>query len=318
MYKKKSFTLIELLVVIVIIGILAGVIMISTSSSIDKANFAKAKVFEESVQNNLAANMVSAWDADHVTKGTTWTLNDKWGNNNGTFYDGTLTTCSTTACPQIVNDKQMGNVLSFDGVNDYIDCGNDSNLYPKKGSLTVSGWVYHKNYTTYPKSLFPIGTSDAYQVGISGWQIGYASNVNTGINVVLNDGINKVADFMVWDNGYKPNDIKNSWAYIVVVFDRNNGKSYSYVNGIKQSGEVNISNVSGEIINTRIVKLGDQMGWMMDGLIDDVRIYNTALSSSQIKQNYVAGLNSMLANGNISKEEYNERINNLAYNDNNE
>jgi prepilin-type N-terminal cleavage/methylation domain-containing protein len=54
MNKQKSFTLIELLVVIVIIGILAGVIMISTSSSIDKANIAKVKVFEESVQNNLA------------------------------------------------------------------------------------------------------------------------------------------------------------------------------------------------------------------------------------------------------------------------
>ena len=44
MRNNKSFTLIELLVVIVIIGILAGVIMISTSSSIDKANFAKAKL----------------------------------------------------------------------------------------------------------------------------------------------------------------------------------------------------------------------------------------------------------------------------------
>ncbi len=53
-------------------------------------------------------------------------------------------------------------------------------------------------------------------------------------------------------------------------------------------------------------------------MIDDVRIYNAALSSAQIKQNYIAGLNSMLANGNISKQEYNERINNLAYNDNNE
>ncbi|MGI6341031.1 MAG: type II secretion system protein [Minisyncoccales bacterium] len=43
MKKNKSFTLIELLVVIVIIGILAGVIMISTSSSIQKANIAKVK-----------------------------------------------------------------------------------------------------------------------------------------------------------------------------------------------------------------------------------------------------------------------------------
>jgi len=120
MNKQKSFTLIELLVVIVIIGILAGVITISTSSSIDKANIAKSKVFEESVQNNLAAHMVSAWDADHVTKGVTWVLNDKWGNNNGTFYDNTSTACTTSLCPQIVADNQMGNVLSFDGVYDYV------------------------------------------------------------------------------------------------------------------------------------------------------------------------------------------------------
>jgi len=69
---NKSFTLIELLVVIVIIGILAGVIMISTSSSIDKANIAKLKVFEESVANNLAANMVSRWKLDG-------NANDSWG-----------------------------------------------------------------------------------------------------------------------------------------------------------------------------------------------------------------------------------------------
>ena len=49
------------------------------------------------------------------------------------------------------------------------------------------------------------------------------------------------------------------------------------------------------------------------GLVDDFRIYNAALSTAQIKQNYIVGLNSLLANGNISKEEYNQRLNNLAY-----
>ncbi|HOI60242.1 MAG TPA: prepilin-type N-terminal cleavage/methylation domain-containing protein [Candidatus Pacearchaeota archaeon] len=71
-----SFTLIELLVVIVIIGILAGTIMISTSSSVTKGNIAKGKVFEESVQNNLSVGMVSRWKLDE-TSGTVAV--DSWG-----------------------------------------------------------------------------------------------------------------------------------------------------------------------------------------------------------------------------------------------
>ena len=86
MIKNKSFTLIELLVVIVIIGILAGVIIVSTSSSISKASIAKVKVFENSIQNELGANMVSRWKLDEVI-GTT-TTPDAWGSNTGTLGDG--------------------------------------------------------------------------------------------------------------------------------------------------------------------------------------------------------------------------------------
>src|SRR5574344_2332815 len=84
--KNKSFTLIELLVVIVIIGILAGVIIVSTSSSISKANIAKVKVFENSIQNELGANMVSRWKLDEII--STTTTPDAWGNNTGTLVNG--------------------------------------------------------------------------------------------------------------------------------------------------------------------------------------------------------------------------------------
>jgi hypothetical protein len=47
------------------------------------------------------------------------------------------------------------------------------------------------------------------------------------------------------------------------------------------------------------------------GKMDEFKIYNAALSSSQIKQNYIAGLNSLLNNGNMSKKEYEENINKL-------
>ena len=75
--KNKSFTLIELLVVIVIIGILAGVIMISTSSSIDKANMAKVMTFSESLNNSMLLNLISEWNFDEAPVGTA--VKDDWG-----------------------------------------------------------------------------------------------------------------------------------------------------------------------------------------------------------------------------------------------
>ena len=97
--KNKSFTLIELLVVIVIIGILAGVIVVSTFSSINKATIAKLKVFENNIQSELGANMVSRWKLDG-------NANDAWGSNNGTLSGPTTKTeaeCVTGTC------------MSFDG-----------------------------------------------------------------------------------------------------------------------------------------------------------------------------------------------------------
>lgn len=67
--KSKSFTLIELLVVIVIIGILAGIIIISTTSSIEKANIAKAHSFSNTIKNELFFNLVSEWTFDEDTAG---------------------------------------------------------------------------------------------------------------------------------------------------------------------------------------------------------------------------------------------------------
>ena len=102
MNNKKSFTLIELLVVIVIIGILAELYDLY-SSSIDKANIAKLKVFEESIQNNLAANMVSRWPLDEGSEILERCLNTKQGtlyNLNNTPTSGWLSEsqCVSGSC----------------------------------------------------------------------------------------------------------------------------------------------------------------------------------------------------------------------------
>jgi hypothetical protein len=50
----------------------------------------------------------------------------------------------------------------------------------------------------------------------------------------------------------------------------------------------------------------------LNGLLDDLKFFKKALTSFEIKEQYYAGLNKLLANGGISKEEYTSRINETA------
>jgi len=285
MINNKSFTLIELLVVIVIIGILAGVIIISTSSSIDKANIAKIKVFEESVQNNLAANMVSRWSLDEIT-GTAapYKTPDAWGSNHGTLN-------GTDGLPQLrpASECVTDSCFKFDGVDDYVDCGNNSLLdLMNMNEFSLSIWV--KTPGTYLLSKGGSGINGSYLIYYSGNSFVFKGGAST--DTVLN--------------------IKayNNWQYIALTYNRAVNLLNSYNDG-SLTKEITKDYAKG--INNSSLRFGTGDGAYFNGLIDDVRIYNAALSSSQIKQNYIAGLNSMLANGNISKQEYNERINALAY-----
>jgi len=279
--KQQSFTLIELLVVIVIIGILAGVIMISTSSSIDKANFAKAQTFSNTVQEELLLNLVSEWTFD---EGTDQTINrvatnndikDTWGSNNGTVYGN----------PQIKgdNDCVSGRCMSFDGDGDYIDYGNG---IIGESSYTKSVWIK----TNTPSASNIISGSGSQHVL-------YLSSGNiVASNTWSTPQISRSANFY-----------NDKWHHIV--FTYSDSRARIYFNGIFLSPEATLSN--GPANSITYVGAYNASNFFK-GLMDDIRIYNSALSSAKIKQNYVAGLNSMLSNGNISNEEYNERINELA------
>ena len=296
--KQKSFTLIELLVVIVIIGILVGVIMISTSSSIDKANFAKAQAFSSTVQNELLSNLVSEWTFDNSSN----IGEDTWGNNNGTLYGA----AGSQNLPQLQSASKcvFGTCLKFDGVDDYIDLGSGLKEFGSNGNFALMAWVKTKS-----------ANGGIFMRTYNGHWRGRISFCSDSMSIYDRS----ISNYIVPNSNEALND---DWHFLTAVFDRTNGKMSFFIDGaLKDSkdwdGCMESSVDNGAFIGL-LVKTSGVFECIYKGLIDDVRIYNAALSSSQIKQNYVAGLNSMLANGNISKEEYNERINNLAYNDNNE
>jgi hypothetical protein len=67
------------------------------------------------------------------------------------------------------------------------------------------------------------------------------------------------------------------------------------------------------LTNTRPLFIGkDYSSVYFTGSVDDVRIYNAAMSASQIQEQYYVGLNNLLANGGITNEEYRKGIKGIA------
>jgi len=281
--KTKSFTLIELLVVIVIIGILAGVIIVSTSSSIGKANFAKAQAFSNTVQQELLLNLVSEWTFDEGN------AQDSWGNNDGTVSGATYQNKASGNCV-------YGGCYSFDG-DDNIDCGSNESLKSLK-KVTMSFWIKPFSYSAVD-NLQTLGFRTLY-----GYTFRlYGDNGIPKVFVASMNRIDGVSRYFDLSLSIAP---INEFTYLTIFFNAEEGKIIVYKNG-SLYGSKAVS--TGDIVYTG----NFYIGYLLDGIFDDIRVYNDILTISQIKQEYVAGLNSLLANNNISKEEYDQRLNNLAY-----
>ncbi len=279
--KNKSFTLIELLVVIVIIGILAGVIIVSVSSSINKANFAKAQAFSNTVQNELLGDLVSEWTFDNASLPG----EDSWGNNDLSIYGASYeSNCFSIGC------------LNFDTMDDY---ATSSLVYNNLHAFTLSAWINPSNLSfSYIRTIVGTiaGNNGRSMLVVSGNRIRF-HNYNAG-----DYGISSDSDVVNL----------NEWQHVVVTYDNSNVKLYH--NGSQVGGGVYLKQDTNEtMIIGRVLNISVEYDRRFEGEIDDVRIYKDVLAASQIKKQYIAGLNSLLAKGSISKEEYEQRLNNLAY-----
>ena len=283
---NKSFTLIEMLVVIVVIGVLSAFILVGMSSITSKASFAKGQAFLNSMDNSLLLGRVSQWKLDQVLGSSApYTTSDTWGVNTGTLMDGTDNTCvftGTLECPQpVTSGCPSGNCLSFDGTNDYVDCGSGSSL-SISSTTTISFWF---------KSIS--GAATLISKAWNQWRF-YSNPLNI---LNIRDGSN---------SGWSTNWVYQSNVWYNMAWVNTGAQEILYVNGV----QYNSRSVSGVITATGLLKVGayDAVGSYFYGLIDDVRVYNQAIPTSEIQQNYFLGLNNLYKNGGLTQIEYTQRL----------
>jgi hypothetical protein len=98
--------------------------------------------------------------------------------------------------------------------------------------------------------------------------------------------------------------VLGEWTNIVVV--RSSTYQYVYVNGVLGRQQA----ISGTLWQNTIDLTvgGSSISNYFNGSIDDVRIFNAAMSTSQIQEQYYASLNKLLASGSISIADYQSRL----------
>lgn len=186
------------------------------------------------------------------------TTADSSGNNNtGTLAGATRTTAG-----------QTGAALSFDGVNDRINV-NDSNSLDLTSGMTLEAWVH----PTVGSGYRTVALKER-----SGGLV-YALYAVDGDNAGRPSAYIRVGGVDVSIVGVSPL-LLNTWTHLAATY---NGSTLRlYVNGVEVSSRI----VSGSIaVSTGRLRIGGNAIWgeWFAGRIDEVRIYNRALSTAEIQ-----------------------------------
>ena len=210
------------------------------------------------ITNGLVLALDAADRNSYPGSGTTWT--DLSGNGN----NGTLTNGPT------FNSGNGGSIV-FDGVNDYVQGPTSTNLFSNR-SFTVEQWIYPD---------FPAAD---YQHSFSAWYSG--TNQRAYVLRIYNTGI-----LRVW---YFSNDLDvagisiGSWNHITATYNTSGDLTSAYINGIL----INSSNVGPYTAPSANVRIGI---WHYPGVekpfkgrIPITKLYNRALSATEVLQNYNA------------------------------
>jgi prepilin-type N-terminal cleavage/methylation domain-containing protein len=288
----QAFTLIELLVVIAIIGILSGLIVVSMSGVTSKANIARMQIFSNSLRNSLMSDLIGEWkfDGPVIADGSTVTTSytqDTWGTNNANSIIGT---------PKIYfgDNCVSGSCLYFDGSS---NVWGGSSLILSQAAYTVEGWIKIPSGATGGAGRFMVQLGSSFPRFSPCFATSYQPLLYlSGENYRYGTSILK----------------DNKWHHMVFVVtgslaaDINNSKIY--VDGKAESAGPPSVAIAPVLPNGSIV-----VGAEYYGYIDGIRVYDVAMSAFQVQKNYYVGLNRLLANDNINKEEYMKRIEAISY-----
>ena len=208
---------------------------------------------------------------------------DRSGQNNTGYL--TSFTSTTTAIGAV------GQALRFNGSTNFVNIGNNSSLEAQL-PFTVSVWI--KPETVGGAVNMGIVENDNFatsQANYYGFQLQYG--IDGGVDIHYGDGTGGLSTDRRSKSGSTANLPLNRWHHAVAVV-RGATDMTIYINGVDNGGTY--SGTGGSIAySANSGSIGRGIGGFFPGAIDDVRIYNRALSASEVKQLYALGAATKIA-----------------------
>lgn len=206
-------------------------------------------------QNNLG--LISRWTFDGNSVSDK--VYDSSGNsNNGYFYNG------ATSSAKVLG--KVGQALSFDGTDDYV-LASDSGFPLVASQRTVCSW---------------------FQVSLgSGWrtifQYGARSSL-TWFGLLINPSNQVTSSLYGSDISSGTTDTDGLWHHACITYDGTTRRLY--LDGVQKATDTtSLVTTSGNVMIGRNSDLAEAF----PGNIDDVRVYNRALSAAEVKNMYQGG-----------------------------
>jgi hypothetical protein len=215
-------------------------------------SFDNIKIFKRGLSAREVENEYITLEG-HAINGPTWT-------------DGAQTN---------TNEKPMGKSLNFDGSDDFALVA-DSSIW-KPESLTVSMWIKPEAWVDAETSnashwIYPSGDGFGIVTGASVWQ--WWINTSGG------------RQYRSIDH----NNALNIWHHVVLTYDKTSGDMKFYLDGILKDTQNLGAGTAISYGSGQLTIGGANADYTGNGSIDEIKIYNQALTADQVKVQYNRGM----------------------------
>jgi MSHA biogenesis protein MshQ len=225
-------------------------------------------------QENGSGTNFDYWHADDICVTAVQPISyrfeeDAWNGSGGEIVeqsgsglDGTAIGGATNAnlLPALTGNPGTCRYGSFDGIDDYIEIAENPAL-DAQNELTVSAWIYMRSYPPELHTIVSKDTNYEFHIDNNGyvyWWWERDSIRTTGYSISL-----------------------NQWYHIAVTYE--SGSQIVYVNGIPRANNNDTGTLPQNDVPLHIGTDWDFIARAFDGFIDEVTIYQRALSPAEVQ-----------------------------------